>query len=239
MFRPVIQPLKCVSAVAVGLALVAAGATGCGREKEDDVANGKALFVQKCGRCHILARANGTGVQGPNLDEAFGTARRNGLGEKTIRGIVEDQISHVRRNSSMPRDLVSGKNARDVGAYVALVAGLPGQDTGALAAAGAPKVSSKPIAAKGGTLSIAADPTGALSFVSKAATAPAGKVEIEMPNKSSVAHDIALKGGAKGPEVSKGGVSKFSADLKPGKYEFYCTVPGHEAGGMKGELTVK
>lgn len=235
----VIRPPKSVSAVAVGLALVAAGATGCGREKEDDVANGKAQFVQKCGRCHILSHANGTGVQGPNLDKAFGTARRNGLGEKTIRGVVEDQISHVRRNSSMPKDLVTGKDARDVAAYVAQVAGIPGDDTGALAAAGAPKVSSKPIAAKGGTLTIPADPTGALAFASKAATAPAGQVQIEMPNKSSVTHDIAIKGGAKGPEVSKGGVSKFSASLKPGKYEFYCSVPGHEAGGMKGELTVK
>jgi uncharacterized cupredoxin-like copper-binding protein len=27
--------------------------------------------------------------------------------------------------------------------------------------------------------------------------------------------------------------------LKPGSYEFYCQVPGHEAAGMKGTLTVK
>lgn len=226
-------------AAAAGLALVALAATGCGREQEADVANGKALFAQKCSRCHILARANGTGVQGPNLDRAFGQARRNGLGEKTIRGVVEDQISHVRRNSSMPRNLVSGQDARDVASYVALVAGVPGEDTGALASAGAPKVSNKPIVAKGGVLTIPADPTGGLAFASTKATAPAGKVEIQMPNKSSVAHDIAIKGGGKGPEVAKGGVSKFSATLKPGKFEFYCTVPGHEAGGMKGELTVK
>jgi uncharacterized cupredoxin-like copper-binding protein len=39
--------------------------------------------------------------------------------------------------------------------------------------------------------------------------------------------------------VGSGGTSSFTATLKPGSYEFYCAVPGHEAGGMKGTLTVK
>jgi uncharacterized cupredoxin-like copper-binding protein len=38
--------------------------------------------------------------------------------------------------------------------------------------------------------------------------------------------------------VGKGGVSKVVMTLKPGKYTFYCTVPGHEKAGMKGILTV-
>jgi plastocyanin len=28
-------------------------------------------------------------------------------------------------------------------------------------------------------------------------------------------------------------------DLKPGEYEFYCDIPGHEGQGMKGTLVVK
>ena len=36
-----------------------------------------------------------------------------------------------------------------------------------------------------------------------------------------------------------GGTSKVSATVKAGKYEYVCTVPGHEEGGMRGELTVK
>jgi len=29
-----------------------------------------------------------------------------------------------------------------------------------------------------------------------------------------------------------------SVTLKPGKYVFYCNVPGHRQGGMQGTLTV-
>ena len=47
-------------------------AVGCGsRSSQTDLVNGKTLFVQKCGACHTLARANTKGIQGPNLDAAF------------------------------------------------------------------------------------------------------------------------------------------------------------------------
>jgi plastocyanin len=55
-------------------------------------------------------------------------------------------------------------------------------------------------------------------------------------------HDISLKGngvGLRGKIVSNGGESLITiADLKPGTYTYYCSVPGHEAAGMKGTLTV-
>lgn len=206
--------------------------------------NGKALYAQKCGSCHVLARAGTKGLQGPNLDEAFGPARSDGLGEQTVAGVVERQIANVRRSSTMPEDLVTGKDAKDVAAYVALVAGQPGKDTGALANAGKPKVSNKPIAAKGGTLKIDADPTGALAFVTSKATATPGSLMFVSVNKASIPHNIALRdpGGKlikEGPDVSGGGSSEFTASVEAGKYAFVCTVPGHEEGGMKGDLTVK
>ena len=160
--------------------------------------NGKNLFAQKCGSCHALSRASTKGVQGPDLDEAFGAARRDGLGETTVEGVVLRQIGNVRRSSKMPPDLVTGQDARDVAAYVAAVAGQPGKDAGALASAGAPKVSSKPIAAKNGVLEMDADPTGALAFASTKATAPAGALEFVMSNASSVQHNIALDGDGEG-----------------------------------------
>jgi plastocyanin len=206
------------------------------------MANGKQLFVERCGSCHALARASTSGVTGPSLDEAFGPARRQGLGETTVEGVVLDQISNVLANSQMPPDLVKGEDAKDVAAYVAQVAGQPGKDEGKLATAGQPKVSNKPIAATDGKLEIDASPTGALAFASSKATAPAGPLEMLSLNESPIQHNIAVDDGGKlieGSVVGSGGTSRLTANLKPGRYEFLCTVPGHAEGGMKGELTVK
>lgn len=122
-------------AIALLAGALLAVVSGCGRE-EEDLVNGKQLFVEKCGTCHALERAGTSSTQGPNLDEAFVAARADGLGEETVQGVVQRQIGNVRRGSIMPEDLVTGEDARDVAAYVATVAGVPGEDTGALASAG-------------------------------------------------------------------------------------------------------
>lgn len=218
-------------------------AVGCGASDEPDLVNGKDLYTSaQCASCHTLARANATGTQGPNLDEAFGPSREQGLGKETIAGVVRDQIVNVRKGSIMPEGLVTGEDARDVAAYVATVAGVPGEDTGALATAGAPEVSDEPVVAENGTLEIPAAPTGALSFTANMAEAEAGEVELVMPNESSVQHNIALRGDGvqeEGPVVGMGEESTVSADVDSGDYQFYCSVPGHEEGGMVGDLTVK
>ena len=218
---------------------LALGALGCGREDAPDLINGKTNFIQKCASCHTLARANASGVQGPNLDQAFGPARRKGLGEQTVQGVVQQQIVEVRRTSIMPANLVTGADKHDVAAYVAAVAGQPGKDTGELASAGAPDVSNKVITEKSGKLTIDADPSGALSFTAGKANAQAGQLTFIMKNPASIQHNIAIQGGKAGPVVGQGGTSQFSQAVKPGKYTFLCTVPGHADGGMKGELTVK
>ena len=90
-------------------------------------------------------------------------------------------------------------------------------------------------------LKLSADPSGALKFDKSSLTAKAGTVTITMDNPSSLPHAVAVEGNGvdkDGETVNKGGVSKVTVDLKPGKYEFYCPVDGHKAGGMKGELTV-
>jgi uncharacterized cupredoxin-like copper-binding protein len=80
------------------------------------------------------------------------------------------------------------------------------------------------------------------AFQTTSATAKAGHVVIKSMNPQGTGHDIALKGNGvdeKGEIVQDGGVSTIDIpDLKPGTYEFYCSVPGHEEAGMKGTLTV-
>ena len=77
-----------------------------------------------------------------------------------------------------------------------------------------------------------------LKFNKSTINAKAGKVTLSMSNPSSLPHNIGIKGKGKGKTVKKGGTSTYTTTLKKGTYTFYCPVPGHEAGGMKGKLIV-
>ena len=90
---------------------------------------------------------------------------------------------------------------------------------------------------------LTADPSGALKFNTTTLSAKAGTVTITMDNPSSsgVPHAIAVEGNGvdqDGKTVEPGNASTLTVKLKPGTYTFYCPVPGHEAAGMKGTLTV-
>lgn len=93
----------------------------------------------------------------------------------------------------------------------------------------------------GQQLALSVPSSGQLKYDKNKLTAKAGKVTITMTNQSPLQHDIAIKGGAsaKGKVVGQGGKSVVTLDLKPGKYTFYCSVDGHEAAGMNGELDVQ
>ena len=222
---------------ATALVVILAGCSAKGGGSNADPVKGKQLFVQHCGSCHVLARAGTKGTTGPDLDAAFARARQDGFGSAAIRGIVDKQILFPNREGVMPANLVIGQDAEDVAAYVGRSAAVPGKDTGALATVG--QAQQKPLAkAVNGTLAIPADPNGQLLYVYKNATAPAGPLTIDSQNKSQTVHDISVQGQATGKEVKGGGTSTIKVDLKPGKYTFLCTVPGHAAAGMKGTLTI-
>ena len=119
--------------IALAFAMVAAAAiSGCDLQEGADLDNGRELFVERCGTCHILAEAATTSEIGPDLDAAFAEVRSNpGFDSDTIEGVVEAQIANPRETDAgdptyMPADLVTGADARDVAAYVATVAGVPG-----------------------------------------------------------------------------------------------------------------
>src|SRR5919198_5898575 len=224
-------------ATAAGLAIAAGGCDV--KESSTSLSNGKQLFVSKCGTCHVLQRAGTKGTTGPDLDQAFARALRDGFHRDTIRGVVVEQIANPNNKGAMPADLVKGQDAEDVAAYVAKVAAAPGKDAGILASIGQQKAKGT-ATAKGGVLEIDAA-QGGLAYTVAKATAPAGKLTVKSKNPQPIGHDIAIEGNgvnAKGAVVQNGGVSQFSTTLKPGKYTFYCSVPGHRQGGMVGTLTV-
>src|SRR5947207_278939 len=71
----------------------------------------------------------------------------------------------------------------------------------------------------------------------------AGKYHFAVANTGKIQHDLAIEGNGiketKTPLIDVGKSRSLAVDLKPGKYKFFCTVPGHEQSGMKVEVTVK
>lgn len=237
--------MRAPAAVVSACIALSALAAGCGgvSDKEPNLVAGKQAFVQKCGACHVLNRAGSKGVTGPNLDEAFHQAKADGFGDRSVQGVVEQQIRHPSRSGSMgtgvmPANLVTGDAVTDVAAYVALSTAKSGKDEGLLATAVKTTGPDKPAVEKDGTLKIGADPSGQLQYTSTKATATAGAISIEMDNASGVPHNIVIDGEGKTQTIPKGS-SDFKATLAAGSYTYYCSVPGHREAGMVGKLTVK
>lgn len=230
-------------AAAAVAAIVLAGCSAGSNPSNTNVVAGKKLFVARCGACHTLARAGTKGTVGPNLDDAFANASSEGFGESAIRGMVRQMIDIGPARSGdrvvMKPDIVTGDEARDVAAYVASVVNKPGKDEGLLATVGQATQCKEPIQAQGGTVSIPADPGGQLQFTCAKAEAPAGQITIEMPNKSSIGHDIVIDGKGQGEVVADGKTSSFTASFAPGTYTYYCSVQGHREAGMEGKLIVR
>jgi plastocyanin len=95
----------------------------------------------------------------------------------------------------------------------------------------------------GETVTFEADPSGALAYTKTDITAKAGKATIEFNNPSTTGHDVVIEDES-GNEIAKTDIitdstTSTTADLKPGTYTFYCSVPGHREAGMEGTLTVK
>jgi plastocyanin len=92
----------------------------------------------------------------------------------------------------------------------------------------------------GETLTVTADPGGAISWDKTSLSAKAGKVTLKLVNQSSTPHAIEVEGNGVEEETKTvtGADADVTVDLKPGKYEYYCPVDDHKQ-TMKGTLTVK
>ena len=65
-----------------------------------------------------------------------------------------------------------------------------------------------------------------------------GKYTFDVKDDGKIPHDLAIKSGPKTKLIQPGGSAQLEVTLKPGKYHFYCTVPGHEQAGMKVDVRV-
>ena len=91
------------------------------------------------------------------------------------------------------------------------------------------------------TLSLEASAT-ALAFNTTKLTAKAGKVTIDFKNPAPIPHNVVIEQNGKelsGFEPIAEGEESETAELKPGTYTFFCSVPGHREAGMEGTLTVE
>ena len=123
---------------------------GCNvKHPTPNLVRGKQVFLSSCNSCHTLSHAGTTGTVGPNLDNAFAQDRADGIKSTSIQGLVSYWVHYPSAGGAMPANCapkpapgpsqqtfcLSGADAQDVAAYVGHVAAIPGQDTGALAAA--------------------------------------------------------------------------------------------------------
>ena len=98
-----------------------------------------------------------------------------------------------------------------------------------------------PVSAAGDAIS--ANPSGALSYSTTSLLANSSRVSIQFTNHAPLAHNMTIANAAGkvlgATPTFTGGTKTLSLNLPPGTYTFYCSVPGHEAAGMKGTLTVR
>jgi plastocyanin len=92
---------------------------------------------------------------------------------------------------------------------------------------------------------VTAEDTDAFRFVLSRPTVPAGKVIIEFVNHGQDEHNLnaveETKGSVAGslPNTPSSGHLSLTVDLRPGSYTLFCSLPGHEAKGMKATLVVE
>jgi plastocyanin len=140
---------------------------------------------------------------------------------------------------------VMGTSIGLVAATVAMAIVTAGEEgRGEAAAAGGAAKGAATGAAKGagGTVALDADPGGNLAYVQRSASVAAGKVTVRFTNKSPLPHNVTIAAGSKVLTATKtiqGTTATTTADLSPGRYVYYCSVPGHREAGMQGTLTVR
>lgn len=92
------------------------------------------------------------------------------------------------------------------------------------------------------TLDLTSPDGGDLVFDQGDLEATAGEVVLDYTNPSEVPHNVAIEAGsetvAQSETVTNGASASAMAQLEPGDYTYFCSIPGHRESGMFGALVV-
>ncbi len=75
--------------------------------------------------------------------------------------------------------------------------------------------------------------------ITLASTLKAGQITFDVKNVGTVPHDLVIAGTSDRTKlISPGQTATLTAQLKPGRYELYCSVAGHKQAGMDEKIQV-
>jgi plastocyanin len=91
---------------------------------------------------------------------------------------------------------------------------------------------------------VTAEDTNGYHFILSRTSVPAGQVVIEFVNHGQDEHNLNVKPGegeVEGslPNTAPNAHPSLSLELHAGSYTLFCSLPGHEAKGMKATLKVE
>ena len=212
-FPPREPPLVRILGLGAAALCAAAVASGCGREEADDVVNGKTLFVQKCGSCHILDPCEHHRRPGaePRRGIRPGPRRRPRGGDGRGRGAAADrerapQQHHAREPGDRRR---TPRTWRPTWRWSPAS---PARTPASWPRRARPRCRRSRSWRR--TACSRSTPTRAAPSRSRRSTPRPRRASIEfvMENPSPIEHNIAVKNGTtqEGPVVGTGGTSRFS-----------------------------
>ena len=121
----------------------------------------------------------------------------------------------------------------------ALLAGCGSSSSSSSTPSSAPASSPAPASSGGGNVALS---ESEFKITPATATASAGTTKINVTNHGTVTHTLAVQtptGLVKTGDIAPGSSATLTVHLsKPGKYTYFCTIPGHRQAGMVGTLTV-
>jgi uncharacterized cupredoxin-like copper-binding protein len=105
------------------------------------------------------------------------------------------------------------------------------------------------VTSKGTVVTVTAGSPTEFGFKLSTKSVKAGTITFKVTNKGALSHTFKVCTSAKGGSanacagkgtamIAKGKSATLSVKLTKGSHEYLCTVPGHAAGGMKGDIKV-